>query len=106
MEKPINLSMKGAERAAGPEAGLMPGEDMPKDHPMIGYLAVICGILSIFHWGVLFVPMGLAFSIAALIVGQGVWGFAGLVLAVVGLTFSPALLTLLGLGAVWAYFGF
>ena len=44
---------------------------------MIGYLAVICGVLAIFTWGIVFVPMSMAFAIAAMIAGQGAWGFSG-----------------------------
>jgi hypothetical protein len=108
MDKQIPLSMKGADGAedAAPGMAQTPSAETPlKDQPVIGYLAVICGVLSIFTWGILFVPMGLAFGIAALIAGQGGWGFAGLVTSVIGLMTSPTLLTLLGLGAVAAYFG-
>lgn len=106
MDKQIPLSMKGAEHGAedAQSAGTVPQPDL-KDQPVIGYLAVICGVFAIFAWGIVFVPMGLAFSVAALIAGQGAWGFAGLVLSVIGLMTSPALLTLLGLGAVAAFFG-
>lgn len=106
MDKQIPLSMKGAEDGAdgaAPAAPAMPSE--LKDQPVIGYLAVICGVFAIFAWGIVFVPMGLAFSVAAMIAGQGAWGFAGLVLSVIGLMTSPTLLALLGLGAVAAFFG-
>mgnify|MGYP003679863749 FL=1 len=106
MDKQIPLSLKasedGAEGAAAADPALAP--DL-KDQPVIGYLAVICGVLAIFAWGIVFVPMGLAFSVAALIAGQGAWGFAGLVLSVIGLMSSPTLLALLGMGAVAAFFG-
>jgi hypothetical protein len=106
MDKQIPLSLKGSEDGAD---GAPPGGPAPepalKDQPVIGYLAVICGVFAIFTWGIVFVPMGLAFSVAALIAGQGAWGFAGLVLSVIGLMSSPTLLTLLGLGAVAAFFG-
>mgnify|MGYP003669909309 FL=1 len=106
MDKQIPLSLKasedGAEGAAAADPALAP--DL-KDQPVIGYLAVICGVLAIFAWGIVFVPMGLAFSVAALIAGQGAWGFAGMVLSVIGLMASPTLLALLGLGAVAAFFG-
>ncbi len=105
MDKQIHLTMKGEN---GEQTADAAPENPPvpiKDQPVIGYLAVGCGLLGIFTWGLVFVPMGLAFSIAALIVGQAGWGFAGLMLAVGGLMTSPTLLTLLGLGALAAFFG-
>lgn len=106
MDKQIPLSLKASEDSAedAQSAGPAPEPEL-KDQPVIGYLAVICGVFAIFAWGIVFVPMGLAFSVAAMIAGQGAWGFAGLVLSVIGLMTSPALLTLLGLGAVAAFFG-
>jgi len=106
MDKQIPLSLKASEDGAedAQSAGTAPQPDL-KDQPVIGYLAVICGVFAIFAWGIVFVPMGLAFSVAALIAGQGAWGFAGLVLSVIGLMTSPTLLALLGLGAVAAFFG-
>ena len=110
MDKQIPVSLKGTDSQAAPggEPGVADGADIQaelKDQPVIGYLAVICGVMAIFAWGIVFVPMGLAFSIAAMIAGQGAWGFAGLVLSVIGLMTSPTLLALLGLGAVAAFFG-
>lgn len=104
MDKQIPLSLKASEDGAEGAAAAAPEPEL-KDQPVIGYLAVICGVFAIFAWGIVFVPMGLAFSVAAMIAGQGAWGFAGLVLSVIGLMSSPTLLTLLGLGAVAAFFG-
>ena len=108
MEKQIPLSMKGSDEN-GPGTAAQtgaPGEFSEiKDYPVIGYLAVICGVLAIFTWGIVFVPMSMAFAIAAMIAGQGAWGFSGLVLGMIGLMTSPTLLALLGLGAVAAFFG-
>ena len=105
MDERIHLSLQGAEDGE-PVASAGAEEPVLKDHPVIGYLAVACGVLSIFHWGVLFVPMGLAFSISALIAGQGGWGFGGLLLTTIGFMTSPTLLALLGLGALAAFVGF
>ncbi len=111
MEKQIPLSLKGNDTgpdgAADPSAPTdVPGiADELRDKPVIGYLAVICGVMAIFFWGIVFVPMGLAFSVAALIAGQGLWGFSGLVLSVIGLLTSPTLLTLIGLGAIASFLG-
>lgn len=106
MDKQIPLSLKASEDDAdgAPSAGSATAPAL-KDQPVIGYLAVICGVFAIFAWGIVFVPMGLAFSVAALIAGQGAWGFSGLVLSVIGLMTSPTLLALLGMGAVAAFFG-
>ena len=118
----------GADQAGGPGgsgpegpgasggAGFRPGSaddavsnpaDGPSsaDQPVIGWLAVGSGILGIFSLGIVFVPMGLAFSVAAFLAGQAAWGFAGLVLAVIAFFSSPSLITLIGLGAVAAFFG-
>ena len=108
MEKQIPLSMKGSDQngpGTGPQAGAPEEYSELKDYPVIGYLAVICGVLAIFTWGIVFVPMSMAFAIAAMIAGQGAWGFSGLVLGMIGLMTSPTLLALLGLGAVAAFFG-
>jgi hypothetical protein len=107
MDKQIPLSLKASEDDAEGAQSADPATQEPalKDQPVIGYLAVICGVFAIFAWGIVFVPMGLAFSVAALIAGQGAWGFAGLVLSVIGLMTSPTLLALLGMGAVAAFFG-
>lgn len=107
MDKQIPLSLKASEDDAEGAQSADPAAQEPalKDQPVIGYLAVICGVFAIFAWGIVFVPMGLAFSVAALIAGQGAWGFAGLVLSLIGLMSSPTLLALLGLGAVAAFFG-
>lgn len=111
MEKQIPLSLKGNDAAQNGAADPSAPADIPgiadelRDKPVIGYLAVICGIMAIFFWGIVFVPMGLAFSVAALIAGQGLWGFSGLVLSVIGLLTSPTLLALVGLGAIASFLG-
>ena len=46
--------------------------------PFFGYCAVGFGLLGIFAIGFVFIPLGLAFSIAALHFGQPVWGVSGL----------------------------
>lgn len=95
--------MKGEEPTGTPLSDAAPVDI--KDHPIIGYLAVGCGLMGIFSWGLIFVPMGLAFSVAALIAGQGGWGFGGLFLAAVGMMTSPTLLTVLGVSTFLAFFG-
>jgi len=75
------------------------GQPTPKGDPIIGKFAVGFGLLSIFTIGVVFVPLALVCSLIALFSGQATWGFAGLILTVVGLLTSPHLLLLIGLGA-------
>lgn len=106
MTKKIPLHMQPeapSENGDADGTALSPAE--PGEQPIIGWLAVGCGLLGVFSWGIIFVPMGLAFSIAAIIAGQAAWGFAGLVLAVVGFFSSPTLMTIAGLGAIAAFFG-
>ena len=74
-------------------------------HPIIGYCAVGFGIAGIFINGLLFVPLGLVCSIAALVVGRIVWGIGGILLALIGVLTSPAILALLGLGALAVWLG-
>ncbi|MEK9672268.1 MAG: hypothetical protein VW268_07160 [Rhodospirillaceae bacterium] len=103
MEKRIPLSLR-AEGPAAPPLTDAPSDDFAADHPVIGYLAVACGLLGIFSWGLIFVPMSLAFSIAALVAGQGTWGFAGLVLTGFGIANSPSI-WVMGVGAIAAAIG-
>lgn len=101
MDKRIPLSLQGGD----PPPDTAPGEAPAGSHPVSGYLAVAFGVLSIIGWGIVFVPLGIVFSIAALIRGHGGWGFGGLVLTMVGFLHSPVLMGLLGLGALAKYFG-
>lgn len=103
MDDRIHLSLQGAEAAASPADS---DKAAPRDYPAIGYLAVACGLLSIVGWGVVFVPMGIAFAISALIVGQGGWGFGGLVLTIVGLVHSPVFVSMLGISTLLHFMGF
>lgn len=73
--------------------------------PVMGWIAVACGILGIFTYGIIFVPIAFVCSIIALFMGQGMWAFLGFLTAFAGLMTSPALLAVLGLGALAAYFG-
>lgn len=102
MDKRIPLSLQGAEAADGPDGAA--GAQV-RSNPVSGYLAVAFGVLSIIGWGIVFVPLGIVFSVAALIKGHGGWGFGGLVLTMVGFLHSPVLMGLLGLGALAKYFG-
>ncbi|MEQ8665210.1 MAG: hypothetical protein RIC16_05745 [Rhodospirillales bacterium] len=73
--------------------------------PVMGWIAVACGILGIFTYGIIFVPIAFVCSIIALFMGQGMWAFLGFLTAFAGLITSPGLLFFLGLGGLAAYFG-
>lgn len=72
--------------------------------PLSGYMAVGFGLLGIFGPAILFTPLGLLFSIIALLRGQGSWGFVGLLLTIGGIIGSPILMGLIGFGAVYMTF--
>ena len=68
--------------------------------PIAGWFAVGFGLLGIFTYGYVFVPLALVTSLIALFMGQFIWAVMGLMLAVVGFVTSPSLWLLLGLGAL------
>ncbi|MEX0694334.1 MAG: hypothetical protein WD075_07825 [Rhodospirillales bacterium] len=72
--------------------------------PLSGYLAAGFGLLGIFGPAVIFTPLGLLFSLIALIRGQGTWGFIGLMLTIGGILGSPILMGLIGVGALYVTF--
>jgi len=72
--------------------------------PLAGYMAVGFGLLGIFGPAILFTPLGLLFSLVALLRGQGSWGFVGLLLTVGGILGSPILMGLIGAGAIYMTF--
>lgn len=73
--------------------------------PVAGWCAIGFGLVSIiFGPAILFTPLGLMFSIIALLSGQAMWGFAGLLLAVGGVLTSPIIMGLIGVGAAYAIF--
>ena len=74
--------------------------------PIMGYLAVGCGLLGIFTIGFVFMPLGLIFSIGALFLGQSVWGVVGLMLAIAGFVTSPKLWLIVGMGTLYVMFDF
>lgn len=79
-----------------------PPED---DHPIIGYCAIGFGMAGIFMHSLVFVPLALVCSLAALVAGHITWGIGGLLLAGVGVLTSPVILALLGLGALAVWLG-
>jgi len=72
--------------------------------PVAGYLATGFGILGIFGPAILFTPLGFLFSLIAMLRGQWIWGFAGVMLAIGGVLGSPILMGLIGLGTLYVTF--
>ena len=68
----------------------------PRDHPVMGYCAVGFGVAGIFVSGLVFVPLSLVCSIAAMFMGQVTWGIFGFLLAAVGFITTPLFLLLVG----------
>lgn len=72
--------------------------------PLAGYCAVGFGLIGIFGPGILFTPLGILFSVVALLRGQGTWAFAGLMIGIGGILTSPIIMGLIGFGAAYAFF--
>ena len=73
-------------------------------NPLMGLFAIFFGLLGIFTYGVIFVPLGFLFSLLAFFWGQAFWGFMGLFLTIIGLITSPKLLFLIGIAAFTHWF--
>lgn len=97
----IALSLGDADRVG---ATVDPNDKAETQKPIVGWLAVGLGLLGIF-FSFIFIPFGFAFSVSAFFVDQKSWGFAGLVLAVLGVLTSATLMTMLGLGTLLAVIG-
>lgn len=97
----MKLSLK-PQNSANQNNSEPPNE--PEEKPLMGWFAVAFGFLGIFTYGVIFVPLGFLFSILAFFWGQALWGFVGLLLAVMGLITSPNLWLLIGLSAFYHLF--
>ena len=85
------------------EQGKATRQPVPKT-PLSGYLAAGFGLLGIFGRAIIFTPLGLLFSLIALLRGQGMWAFVGLMLTIGGILGSPILMGLIGLGALFVTF--
>ncbi len=72
----------------------------PTTAPVMGWFAVGFGLLGIFTIGFIFVPLALICSVIAIFLGQGTWGFIGLLLVVGGFLTSPKLWLFVGISAV------
>lgn len=90
---------KTGQTASGPTAKTKP------DQPIMGWFAILFGLLGVFNVGVIFIPLALICSIACIFVGQGTWAFVGFLLVIAGILTSPTVLALLGLGALAAWLG-
>ena len=102
---PLSLNGSGARAWFSVAAlGAAQKQDVAPASPIMGYLAVGCGLLGIFTIGFVFMPLGLIFSIGALFLGQSVWGVVGLMLAVAGFVTSPKLWLIVGISAFYVMF--
>ena len=73
--------------------------------PLMGIFAVVFGVISIFAWSIIFVPLALVLGVICLLRGYIFWGLGAIALAILGFLTSPMLLVMVGLGALAAYFG-
>jgi hypothetical protein len=76
----------------------------PAGNPVMGWCSIGFGLLGIFTIGFIFVPLGLICSVLALFMGQAVWGFIGIMLAIAGFITSPKLWLIVGMGAFYGFF--
>lgn len=98
MEKiPLSLSENQTDRPSAPVK-------VEESTPLSGYMAVGFGVLGIFGPAFIFTPLGLLFSLIALLRGQGAWGFVGLLLTIGGILSSPVFMGIIGLGAIYMTF--
>ena len=104
---PLSLNSGSAQAHFNASAaGAAQQQAVTPNTPTTGYCAVAFGLLGILTIGFVFMPLGLIFSIAALFLGQSVWGVAGLMLAVIGFITSPKLWLIIGIGAFYVMFDF
>ena len=62
-----------------------------------GFASILFGILSIFVFAPIFVPLAIIFSFVALVTRQASWGLTGFICALVGFVSSPILMGMLGI---------
>ncbi|NQW00851.1 MAG: hypothetical protein HQ483_14195 [Rhodospirillales bacterium] len=103
MRANIELSLKPQNRST-PNGNSEQNQE-PEETPVMGWFAVAFGILGIFTFGVIFVPLGLVCSVLAFLFGQVSWAISGLVLAVIGFVTSPHLWLIVGLAAAYQGLG-
>ena len=101
VEKDVEPGVNQDGAPAGPSSR-QPPRDNP---PILGIIAVIFGVISIFMWSIFFVPLALVLGVIALFIGQIGWGIAAIILSVIGVLTSPMIIMMLGMGVLLAYFG-
>ena len=67
-----------------------------KQSDALGIASVIFGLVSIFVFSVIFVPLALLFGILGLLKKQYVWSSVGIIFALIGFATSPMLLAMVG----------
>ncbi|MDH5188905.1 MAG: hypothetical protein OEW37_08115 [Rhodospirillaceae bacterium] len=97
----LNTGQDSGENASAATNEIKPDGGLP----IVGALGVLFGILAIFSWAIIFVPLALIMGVGALFTGRIGWGIGAIVLAVLGIITSPMIIMMLGLSAVLAYFG-
>ena len=95
----LSLKPKGSAEQNNPEYS----EKLEKNS-LMGLFAITFGLLGIFTYGVIFVPLGFLFSVLSFFRGQALWGVIGLLLTIMGLVTSPKLLFLIGIAAFAHWF--
>ena len=68
----------------------------------LGIVSVIFGIISIFIFSIVFVPLALLFGILGIIKKQFLWSIVGIIFALIGFATSPMLLSMFGLATLAA----
>ncbi len=68
----------------------------------LGIASFVFGLISIFIFSVIFVPLSLIFGILGIIKKQLVWSIVGIIFALIGFATSPMLLGIFGLATVAA----
>ncbi len=65
----------------------------------MGIASFIFGLISIFMFSILFVPLSLLFGVIGIIKKQFIWSSLGIVFAIIGFMTSPVLLGMLGMAS-------
>ncbi|MCF6245286.1 MAG: hypothetical protein L3J43_09650 [Sulfurovum sp.] len=68
----------------------------------LGIASVIFGLVSIFVFSVIFVPLALLFGILGLVRKQYAWSIVGIIFAIIGFATSPMLLGMVGVASMGA----
>lgn len=68
----------------------------------LGIASFIFGLISIFIFSPIFVPLALIFGVIGMLKKQIVWGIVGIIFAIIGFATSPMLLGMFGLASLGA----